>query len=83
MRYLYDYMTESELAMAQESAQLELEAMRIQHGFETCRMEHELRLKAIDTRMVLENYTEDDLTQLYTREMQVYTEGVKELCSIK
>lgn len=78
MAFLYEYMTDDELQFAREQAVFENESRHLDNEMAILCMEHELRLHDIDTSAILENYTEDDLTALYKKEMVVFTEGVKE-----
>lgn len=78
MAFLYEYMTPDELEIAKEQAEFENASMKLDHSLECLRMEHAIRINNIDTECMINEYTEDDLENLYTREMAMYMEGVKE-----
>ena len=75
---LYDYMTPEELEYAKESAQIDNEALKFEHQFQILALEHESRINDIDTRALLDNYTEAVLEDAYAAELRVYEEGVAE-----
>ena len=78
MAALYDYMNEEELMIAQESAMINNEGMKFDNQFQILALEHEMRLHDIDTKALLDNYTEAVLEDAYLAELQIYEEGVKE-----
>ena len=77
--FLYEYMDSDELQEAKESALLDLEAALINKDFAILEMTHELNIHKADTKVLVENGTDEDLAALYQQEMEVYTEGVKDL----
>lgn len=78
MAFLYEYMTEDELAIARESAVFESESAHLDNELKVIFMEHELRLNDIEMNVIVENYTDDDLTALYIKEMETFQESVGE-----
>lgn len=79
MSLLYEYMTESELAFAKENAIFENESIHIDNSLTVLCMEHETRLNDIELEAFLNGYTESELTDMYDKEMILFTEGVKEI----
>lgn len=79
MSFIYEYMNEAELSAETEYLKSHNEFMKIQHKFECVEAEHRIRMADIESRILFENYTEDDLTAAYTAEYTLFTEGVKEL----
>lgn len=77
--FLYDYMTESERADAIRDMQFDNDIQVINNNLAILEMEHELHLKEIELRAITENYTEDDIYEMYKAEMMVYTEGVGDI----
>ena len=79
MSFLYEYMSEDELLVAQENARLENELLHINNEYEVLTMEHAVKLNDIELSTILENATDEDLTSMYEQEMIVYQEGVAEI----
>ena len=79
MSYLYEYMSTDELEIAKEDAIIENASMKFDHAIKCLVMEHAIRISNIDTEALVQEYTNDDLEAMYTAEMAVFTEGVKEL----
>lgn len=79
MSFLYEYMTESEHADAIEQAEFENMSMKFDHALECLRMEHAVRISNIDTEILVNEYTQEDMENLYVQEMAVFMEGVKDL----
>lgn len=79
MSLLYDFMTESELNLAKESALFENESIHIDNSLAVLCMEHATRLNDIELEAFLNDYTESELTDMYDKEMTLFTEGVKEV----
>lgn len=77
--FLYEYMTEQERRDELAVMEYNKMAMKFDHAFSCLEMEHEIRLSSIDTECLIKEYTEDDLENAYIHEMEIYTEGVKEL----
>lgn len=75
MAFLYDYMTESELELAKEEKEFEMESTRIMNAMTAIEMKHELDIKQIESRAMFESYTDDQLTEAYEREYLLYTEA--------
>lgn len=78
MAFLYEYMSPDELAYAKEEAQFNNDSMKLDHALECLRMEHVIRISNIDTESLIQEYTQDDLENMYVKEMAIYMEGVKE-----
>jgi hypothetical protein len=78
MSFLYEYMSDDELRDARENAVYENESLHLDNQMKILCMEHEARISDIDTQVILENYTGDDLTELYKKEMIIFTESVKD-----
>lgn len=78
MSFLYEYMNEDELAFAREQAQFENESLHLENAFSILCMEHNVRLNDIETQVLLENYSDDNLTEMYTKEMAIFMEGVQD-----
>lgn len=78
MAFLYEYMSPDELAYAKEEAQFNNDSMKLDHALECIRMEHAIRISNIDTESLIQEYTQDDLENMYVKEMAIYMEGVKE-----
>lgn len=79
MSYLYEYMSADELEIAKEDAIIENASMKFDHAIKCLVMEHTIRISNIDTEALVQEYTNDDLESMYTAEMAIFTEGVKEL----
>lgn len=78
MAFLYEYMSPDELAYAKEEAQINNDSMKLDHALECLRMEHAIRVSNIDTESLIQEYTQEDLENMYVKEMAIYMEGVKE-----
>lgn len=77
--FFYDYMTEEEREIEQSCMQDSHDLKKIQYAAESAVMAHEVRLTDIETKALLENYTDDELEMAYSRELEVYTESVGDL----
>lgn len=78
MSFMYEYMSEDELEFAIECAVLEKENAELDMEYEILAMEHSVRLSDIEVQALVENYTADDLENMYSYEMTLYTESVKD-----
>lgn len=72
MEFLYEYMTPEELEFEKESMITENESLHLSNELAVIEMEHNARINDIEVQAIVENYTEDDLTGLYTQEMAIY-----------
>lgn len=79
MSFMYDYMSEAELALEIKDKQNQNFLNKIGHEFECVIAEHKIRMADIEARVLFENCSEDDLTSAFKAEYLVYTEGVKEV----
>jgi hypothetical protein len=75
MTPIFNYMTESE----KDLVITENTVMQYNTDYAILCLEHEQRLNDIDTEALVSNYTESDLTDLYTKEMKVFTEATQSL----
>ena len=78
MNFLYEYMSEDELQLAQEEAMNENAMVHLNAELDRLIMEHEVRMNDIEMQILVENGTADDLQALYEREYTIITEGVSE-----
>ena len=78
MNFLYEYMSEGELQLAQEEAINENAMVHLNAELDRLVMEHEVRMNDIEMQILVENGTADDLQALYEREYNVMVEGVSE-----
>lgn len=76
--FLYEYMSEDELTIAQENAKFENELKHLDTEYAILCLEHEARLNDIETAVMMERYSEDNLVDMYSKEMATYTEAVGE-----
>ena len=74
MSFLYEYMTSDELEFAREQAEFENEGLKLEHALTMANMRHEIRLSNIEVDSYVNEYTEDSLTEMYTKEMAIYME---------
>lgn len=79
MAFMYDYLTEAELEIEKESRLIDMEGLRLINAMEAVNMRHELDVKAVETKAIFENWTDSELMSGYSRELAIYTEGVKDL----
>ena len=79
MAFMYDYLTEAELEIEKESRLIDMEGLRLVNAMEAVNMRHELDVKAVETKAIFENWTDSELMSGYSRELAIYTEGVKDL----
>ena len=79
MSSLFSYMTDMEYECAVEHQKFMLECTKFDNAFRLARMNHQVRINDIDTKVFVENADDSTLEYLYSDEMQVYTESVKEL----
>lgn len=75
MTAIYSFMTEEERTDAVREAVLDHELLRLNYMFERLQMDHELRLQEIETECMMNEYTEYDLGNMYTNEMDIYLEA--------
>lgn len=78
MSYVYAYMTEAERMEAYENAQFENAMLKIDALFERVDTEHRIRIHNIETELYVRECGSDELSKIYEKEMELYTEGVKE-----
>ena len=79
MTFLYEYMNSDELAIAKESAQIDSEALKLEHAFNIAEMRHEIRMSDIEVNSFVNECTESDLTAMYAREMDIYMEETQSI----
>ena len=79
MAFMYDYLTEAELEIEKESRLIDMEGLRLVNAMEAVNMRHELDVKAVETKAIFENWTDSELMSGYSRELAIYTEGVKDI----
>lgn len=76
MTFLYEYMSPEEHEEAKQQAIFENESFKLDNELTRIEMEHAIRLHNIDTECLINEYTENDLENMYIREMGIYTEAV-------
>ena len=70
MSGLYDYMTESEYELACIEAVFENQMAHLEHEWNLLMLEHELNLHSIETKILMESGTVDDMAYLYAMEAE-------------
>ena len=75
MAVVFEFADPAERRFAELQAVSENTSKHIDFEWEKVQMEHALRIHDIETRALLENYSEDILEALYEKEMEVYTEA--------
>lgn len=75
MVYLYEHMELDEYLDEVDRVTTENEVASLFKELTILEMKHEASLRDIELKVLMENYTEDDLTAMYTHEMELYTEA--------
>ena len=75
MALVFEYSDPNELYEAQMEAVNENASLHLEYEMQKVQMEHELRLHDIETRALLENYSDDILEALYEKEMELFMEA--------
>lgn len=75
---MYEYMTEYERESAVFNAKVENAFMKIDFAFECAYREHEIRMNGIEAESYMIE-SSNDLSDMYARENEVFTEALKDL----
>lgn len=75
MAHLYGFLTAEEHTYMCESVAIENEKIHLDNQYTILMMEHEARLHDIETALLLEKYTVDDLETLYRQENVIFEEA--------
>ena len=81
MALVFEYSDPDELYTAQMEAVNENASLHLEYEMQKVMMEHELRLNDIETRALLENYSDDILEALYEKEMEIFIEAEEGIIS--
>lgn len=81
MNFMFESMTSEEIENRKSQLTSDIEYAKIVHAFESNSMMHDLRLRDIEQKIILENCSLDEVADLYAAERDLYMEATDGILS--